>query len=321
MNQKDICNKINDAIKSLTEVKEILFQKEFQWDNQNVIATSVNTEFDNLKTALFSDKWPAAVNENLICDPNSENDKIERGFGIIELVIDESLNNDQKFLDYGCGEGHCVTAAADSLGCGLSVGYDIKQHNWPTVEKTFFSSNFQQIIDRGPYDVIMLFDVLDHVVNETPVEILTKLSNILNENGKMYIRCHPWISRHGSHLYHKLNKAYIQLAFTEEELKLLINDYVPEPNLRVTKPIATYFNIFESANLQIVSDRQIKENVDSFFRIPKIEQRIINNSGHEIFPEFQMSISFIDYVLKKRYSGSDPTLRLQDAQQHTSKNA
>ena len=31
--------------------------------------------FEELKTALMSDKWPEAVNPNLICDPESKQDK------------------------------------------------------------------------------------------------------------------------------------------------------------------------------------------------------------------------------------------------------
>src|SRR4051812_42002173 len=37
--------------------------------------------FAALKTALLSDKWPEAVNPHLICNPESHDDKVERGRG------------------------------------------------------------------------------------------------------------------------------------------------------------------------------------------------------------------------------------------------
>ena len=39
------------------------------------VVDSANDEFKALKEAMDSQKWPEAVNANLICDPNSEQDK------------------------------------------------------------------------------------------------------------------------------------------------------------------------------------------------------------------------------------------------------
>ena len=60
----------------------------------------------------MSDRWPEAVNPNLICDINSDEDKSERGRGIIDILIEEDLK-DLKFLDFGCGEGHCPAIATE----------------------------------------------------------------------------------------------------------------------------------------------------------------------------------------------------------------
>src|SRR4051812_30389746 len=83
-------------------------------------------DFDSLKKALLSNKWPAAVPAALICDPEIESNKVERGQGVMQMLIEEDKRN-LRFLDYGCGEGHCAAAAADS-GAAVSVGFDIKDH-------------------------------------------------------------------------------------------------------------------------------------------------------------------------------------------------
>lgn len=256
------------------------------------------SDFDSLKTALLSDKWPSAVNPNLICDPNSEVDKKERGIGVVELLVEDPLSSEDKFLDYGCGEGHCAAAAASVLGCKLSVGYDPKPFNWPTVDNTTFTSSYDEVMSLGPYKAILIFDVLDHVENSGPSDLLIKAANLLTPDGKIYIRCHPWTSRHGTHHYHKLNKAFVHLVFNESELNQL-TDYEPDPNLKITFPMHSYKLNFDKAGLKILSERKITEKVESFFKIPKISERIIKNTGHEQFPEFQMGLQFVDYVLSK----------------------
>lgn len=288
MDSKFINEKLDEVIKTLSELKNSL---------QQVVSLREN-KFDSLKQLLLSDKWPEAVNSALICDPNSEEDKKERGIGIVELVVDQSLTENQKFLDYGCGEGHCVNAAVEALGCGLAVGFDIKPSNWTNTEKIKFTSSYDEVMSLGPYDAILIFDVLDHVENETPIDLLKKAKDLLATNGKIYLRTHPWISRHGTHLYHKINKAYAHLVFTVDELSQIIENFQDEVNQKIVYPIKTYEDYFDSVNLKIADKQEIKEHVDTFFQQPDILERILTNTGHATFPEFQMSLSFIDYKLE-----------------------
>jgi len=296
MDQTNICNKIDEVIKSLIELKNSITVPEVQTVESAV--EDLNS-FEILKSSLLSDKWPVAVNPSLICDPNSDSDKKERGIGILELVIEDPIK-DGKFLDFGCGEGYSTSEAVEILGCALSVGYDAKQHNWKNTENTKFTTSFEEVLALGPYDAILLFDVIDHVAGESPESLLKKASELLSPNGRIYVRCHPWMSKHATHLYHKLNKAYVHLVFTEEEMNKL-SDYVPEYIIKVTHPIATYSAYFKAANLKILSQRNIAEKVDPFFKIPKITERIIANTGNKFkeFPEFQMGIQFIDFLLAK----------------------
>ena len=262
---------------------------------------SAEEEFEELKKILESDRWPEAVNSALICDPKSETDKTERGRGIIELLIDDDLKG-LKFLDYGCGQGYCAHLSS-SYETKVSVGYDIVKHpQWKKFPKSdaILTNDFGLVTQNGPYDVILLFDVLDHRKNESAASILEKAKNLLAPQGKIYVRCHPLTSRHGTHLYLDINKAYLHLIFTENELKQLIPQSIhAEKNTGSPYPVNEYENMFKGSGLTVVHRREIKENPEEFFKIPLIKERIMRHTGHKSYPEFQMSLSFIDVTLQK----------------------
>lgn len=258
--------------------------------------------FQKLKEMLNTDKWPEAVNKNLICNPESETDKMERGRGIIELMIEEDIQG-LKILDYGCGEGQCINISTE-YETELSVGYDIKRYDsWQNYNKSnlVMTNKFEEVANLGPYDIVILFDVLDHVHEADAVDILNDIQKMLKPNGKVYVRCHPFTSRHATHTYHDINKAYLHLVFTPEELKEIIPEskYI-EKNFGVTTPLKTYDTWFAQSNLKVVNRREITEKVEPFFKVPIIAERIMKSVKFNQFPEFQMSLQFIDYVLKKR---------------------
>ncbi len=258
-------------------------------------------DFEGLKRALESNRWPEAVNPNLICDQQSESDKLGRGRGIVDLMIDTDLNS-KKVLDIGCGEGHFSFVAAE-YSPELSVGYDIKTDpHWSTFEKPnlLLTTDLTEVESRGPYDVIVLFDVIDHIQQAQPVDLLKKAKDMLTPDGKIYMRCHPFVSRHGTHLYHACNKAFAHLVFTPAELSQLVPDRSMEvPSIGVVFPIKTYQDFIDKAGLKVDNRRDVSVKVEPFFKIPKIAERIMKNTGVPSFPEFQMSLEFIDFVLKK----------------------
>jgi 2-polyprenyl-3-methyl-5-hydroxy-6-metoxy-1,4-benzoquinol methylase len=256
--------------------------------------------FEKIKEALDSERWPEAVNPNLICDPTSETDKTERSRGIIELMIEEDLKG-LKVLDYGCGEGHCAHLAIDykpSLSVGFDpAGFDPARED---PENVVLTPDFAEAEKLGPYDIIILFDVIDHLKAEEPVALLNKVKSVLADDGKIYMRCHPYMARHATHLYHDLNKAFAHLVFTPEELKELVpNASYTEENIGVKYPLKTYHEYIADAGLRSINRRDISEKVEPFFKIPKIAERIMQNTEFDQFPEFQMSLQFIDFVLKK----------------------
>lgn len=303
-NQDKIEQLINTMIHSLTSLKNELSANPAPTPTVSALAEpltipAASDDLDLLKKALFSDKWPEAVNPNLLCDPSDEMRKIERGRGVIELFVEDDLQG-VKILDFGCGEGHSALAAAQAKA-QLAVGYDIvASTSWLNHQETnlLLTDKIDKVQENGPYNIILLFDVLDHLQNDLPVDVLKLAKSLLAPNGKIFVHCHPYISRHATHLYHDLNKAFVHLVFTEDELRSIVpNSKHEQANIGVTYPLKTYHDYFVKAGLKEVNKRETVQKVEPFFKIPKIAERIMRNTGHTSFPEFQMSLQFVDYTL------------------------
>jgi len=261
---------------------------------------SYNT-FESLKNALNSPKWASAIPDSLICPVENESEKLDRGQGIIEFFLPDDITG-LKFLDAGCGEGHCAYAAI-TKNAKFSMGYDIKNKfsQFEPRDNFALTTDFSLVKECGPYDVILIYDVIDHIEKEDPVEFLKKIGTVLTPGGKIHVRFHPFISRHGGHLYQIINKAYLHLVFTPEELQILMPGYFPEPNFNVIYPINTYQSLINKSGLTLVQDfKKLTESVEPFFKIPKIAERIMANTNTTSFPEFQMSIQFVDVILTKK---------------------
>ncbi len=248
-----------------------------------------------LESLLSSSDWPLAIPEQMICDVASEEDKLERAEGILELIIGTNLT-DRRFLDFGCGEGHCVIKA-DKMGAKTSVGYDIsitsKKKRGVTI-----TENWDDVKKNGPYDTIMAYDVLDHIEKETPVEALKKIREVLADNGKAYLRMHPWCSRHGGHLYQKLNKAFAHLIITEEELATMGHKLMP--NQKVMLPLYTYRNWIVNAGLKKIEENISETQPEAFFSQEKaVLDRLLSLNNTKEIMTFQMKMNFVDYVVIK----------------------
>lgn len=254
----------------------------------------LSEECAKFKNMLDSEAWPTAVAKELICDDNNEQDKFDRATGIVNVFISELVEN-KKFLDFGCGFGH-VPFAAHINKAKVAVGYDISDNFSVNEQQNLVLTNdWQKVIDNGPYDIITMFDVMDHLVDETPVNVLLNLKTVLSPNGKIYVRYHPFTSRHGSHLYKKINKAYLHLVFTPEEIKAIVPDYIPEPSPPVVQPLKIYSTIPVLSGLKIEKEYITRTPVENFFKHGEIAKRIVENTGMPIFSEQDLCIEFIDH--------------------------
>lgn len=267
--------------------------------------------FNELKNLIESDSWPQAIDPDLICNDESDDDKDLRAEGIIEFLIDESLEG-KRFLDFGCGDGHVVKKALEKKPF-VSMGYDVVESecwgrlNLPVGENHAVTTDWDQIVQNGPYDVVLLYDVLDHL-DGNQVATLKKLKTVMPAGGRIYVRCHPWCSRHATHLYKKKNKAFLHLIFTDIELaRLGLTGGLKTE--KIIHPHMTYKQWFNDASLDLVSEYPIQENLEDFFHLnPIVNERIKDNwrgtsidpelAAGKNFPAYQLRLQFIDTTLR-----------------------
>lgn len=301
--------KINEVMGLLKQIYDILNELQVGEIRAASVIAEPQEQGSFYMDTIKGDQWPEAANPKSICNRDNEADKINRAKGIVNLMIEDNLTG-KKFLDFGCGEGHMALEAAETAA--YSVGYDIHPNNWnklPQKPNLFLTESWDEMKRKGPYNVILMFDVLDHADvdkgMDAPGELLKRVADeLLLPNGKIYLRCHPWISRHGTHLYNDVNKAYAHVVLTQDELLSMGMNMGIETH-KVIMPLRTYRGWIDHANLQLENERAIKEPLEPFFKTPKIAKRIIENcqlieNGQLLYPEFQMTILFMDFILTKK---------------------
>jgi SAM-dependent methyltransferase len=188
------------------------------------------------QSVVFSDKWPTAVHERLLSV--TKEDQIQKAKGVLELIIDEELEG-ANFLDYS-GFTNCI------------------------------SRQYGARSDPEPFDVVLLYDVIDHVKN--PFEVIDKVKQSLSPHGKLFVRCHPWLARNADHS--KSNKAYVHLFYKSEIIHNKVN----------------YDHIFKG--FEINYKREVRHYLEPFF---------VHGAGKDImFQKIGMlpqNIQYIDYKL------------------------
>lgn len=253
-----------------------------------------NVEFERLKELMKI--CPNSINHREIYK-DTPTEKINKANAIIDIFLGSVFLDGLNFLNYGCEDG-ILNYCALKENPKTNIGYNesIKHE----VEDGFITTNnWSQVQKNGPYDIILLFDILDH--SENIDSILQQIKEVLDINGKIFIRCHPWCSRHGTHLYESgLNKAYAHLIFDDVELVRLGN-YVNKKTIKITEPLKTYKNWFISNGFNIIKETPTYSNIEHFFYRPEIINRIKKHWQREdyfIIPEEDMMLEFVDYEIE-----------------------
>jgi 2-polyprenyl-3-methyl-5-hydroxy-6-metoxy-1,4-benzoquinol methylase len=264
-------------------------------------------EVTELRMLLNSSIWPVAVDKDSLCPEDLES-KIDRAKMILDSFVKEDIK-DKRVLDFGYGEGHLAYVVSETAK--FVVGYDLELTNKDfSRENLYFTANWNDVLINQPYDLVIVYDVLDHA--DDPTEVLLKLKKL---NAKILMRCHPWTSRHGTHLYKTLNKAYAHLVFSEKEIK---NFGLKEIKTnKFIHPLKKYRELIEGAGLNILNeDASLIHEVEPFFTNrydPKISanrenvaKRIKDHwkespnpdlASGDKFPFEDMQLQFVDYIL------------------------
>lgn len=291
-------NNLKLHIKNLSEALDFftsLLNQELAIEDALHNQKSELIEKNELRKLLTQEIWPKAVSEDLICSEELEDDKLARAAEICKNIFKEDLE-DAKILDFGCGEGHCSYLLATLSDSKFVMGYDKIKNKFESAENLKFSQSVQEVEKEGPYDVILMHDVIDHC--ENPEEIMSLVKKLKKENGKIFLRCHPWTSRHGSHLYKQKNKAYIHLIFSEDELYGM--GIVPDYVFKINNPLDFYKSIFIKNNFKVITENIVRQPFDLFFLTkPSILKRMRHNLGIEgKIPTDDLEIQFVDYLLE-----------------------
>jgi len=297
-NITDIRQKINILDKNLDLLERCIEEENVVIQGASIVENP--PEETSILDLLNSSDWPEAIGHYQILDEDSEEDKLERAEGIVNFFVDDELVG-KKFLDIGCGEGHTVLAASNEKA-SFAVGYDLHQKgqlNWEQENKNFLLTRDKDKVKKNaPYDTILIYDVIDHIEEIHPIDLISTAKSLLKPNGKIHIRFHPWCSRHGGHIYRKLNKAFAHLVLNQKEMEELGVEI--DNSLEVYRPVSTYKELVEQCKMKIISENIEKEKVEDFFKNNSIfKSKILKKFEMNSFPEMQMEMCFVDFVLEK----------------------
>lgn len=261
----------------------------------DVVADPANPQFHELIKSKF---WPAAVNEAVIVTTDAGKDF--RASSILASAIGPQKLKAGKFLDFGCGEGHCVQQAAKIT---TALGFDPQLDLF--AESSGLTHEWQKVLQAAPFETVLCYDVLDHILDPADRQLaVQRIRQVLTPTGVAVIRFHPFTSRHGTHLYHQFNKAYAHLFMTPDELTAL--GYHTQPVAQITRPLRTYNELMATAKLHILHKDVAQRNVEPLFQ----EKHIVNQLIAKYWPDDDyvksattltniLSVEFIDFKVRR----------------------
>jgi ubiquinone/menaquinone biosynthesis C-methylase UbiE len=209
-----------------------------------------------------------------------------RGYSCVEKVNKRIPFKNKKILDIGCGYGALSSILLEKGACVWGTEIDKAKLQF-TQKKLSNNNNFKSFLvqneilhfDNDFFDIVFLFDVIEHVKN--PLKTMHEVSRVLKPGGYLYVEFTPYYSITGHHLYdyakwpiHLLPKEKIkQIVFSKKVNSYMTQDY--------------YWKQFESLNKLKINDFQ--QIVSGF---EKIEEKFIIK-----FPEiFEINIPLINYL-------------------------
>lgn len=266
--------------------KEIL---EFALQNPDIIER-VDVKFKPgvISKIYESPLWPHAVSPSLIVDENDEKQVATRAKSIVRTFLPDLTG--KKFLDFGSGTSNI---AAHVQNAAAAVSYDV-------VKSPGVTDDWNVVIEHK-YDVVMLYDVLDHILDKDGqlvgwsgvVAVLKQLvRDALAPKGMIYCRLHPWTARHGTHNYLLNNKAYGHYVNSQK---------VGMPTIVTKEPVNQYKEVFAEAGLKPTKLNIFRQPIPPFFNDPIFDRwnrEIYTWKNASIFREV-MNINFIDCILER----------------------
>lgn len=259
------------------------------------INTPRQTQIDSL---IANVDWPETVPQFQLKEP-SDDDQRKRAKAVMDMVLTRSLTG-LDFLDFGCGDGWLAEEAL-RRGARLADGYDTQvSSKWTELKAKSPALSFTSVFHEvdAMYDVIMLYDVLDHCYD--PIDVMSKVKSLLKPDGIVYVRCHPWTSKHATHVFKQgINKAYFHLFLSWDEMNNQLGR-APIFTRPEIDPVTAYRYWFQQ--FRVTKENIITEPVSDFFQnaaTKKLIQEAQKLPSREINTFMKrMEIQFVDYRLE-----------------------
>lgn len=264
-------------------------------------------EFTELRMLLRSEEWPAAVEEENILD--NDHGRV-KALATLHTLVKNDMDG-LKILDLNSEDGLCCISAVEDFSARKAVGYNPSQKmdegregylSPVSRDDVTLTNQWSVVEENGPYDIIFANDILDH--SNDFDKTLENVQKLRSQVSRIFIRCHPWVSRHGAHLHTQINKAYVHLVFSPDELQNM--GYTTRRfTHRLLDPVASYKRLFQKLGLSVMKQEAIRSTVEPFFytnesvmrRIKERWQTMSGYSDGKKFPREFMEIEVVDYTL------------------------
>lgn len=234
---------------------------------------------------INDENWPKAVQEEQIV--KTEEQKKVRA----QLISSNLKSYKGKILDYGCGDGYVTSHLGPDC-----IGYDIEKFDsWDYFDNKF-TIDWEEIKSNGPYDSIILYDVIDHMTNEDVELTIKNIKEVAKNNCKIMMLVHPWTSQHGGHLYEIINKSHLHLLLNDEEFSSISPNKIHN---KVLRPQA-YYKLMIEDHFTVKSKKVVLNSLDNWIidnLVPIISEHVYLNKLVEDQVIKLMSISGIYYDL------------------------
>ena len=227
-----------------------------------------------------------------------------------DSIVKKSMMAIEKLdiLDFGSGNGYISEYLSKTAKKVIS--YDINTEKILAPGNYITAKTIEDVKSQGPYDLIFINDVFDHLepadeeekelyIETLHVKYLKTLKSFLKSSGRIYLRCHPWTSRHGGHLQKTQNMAFIHLILTEEEyLEQSVSSDVQITH-QIYSPEQYYLRCIQKSGLNVLKTNQEKDYPEQFVKDRLLDQ-IAQKFPPNTLPEKILDIiqaSYISFVL------------------------
>lgn len=184
-----------------------------------------------------------------------------------EWVIEEvRLHRVDTLLDIGCGSGYGTSKVAKELDIEFVVGIDLSESAIAFASKSYHEPNlwFKKMdalalkFPRQFFDVIISFDVLEHLTPREQHRFLVNMLNVMKGNAVCYLGCPNAKVSSGGNVHHKHKLSAEELVDLLSEyfstIKLLCQDIMVD-GVRKQENWSKYLSDIEYHNLGIFDDK------------------------------------------------------------------